>query len=110
MPQTPPTRHTAAASPPPTGPQLRAAIDNAKTGDKGTGFDPAAAPMEADAEAGGSPPSRAEIAAAHRIETGTAPPSPNVVRESGSRYWTGLAAIGLAVLLFLLWLLMQAPR
>jgi cobalamin biosynthesis Mg chelatase CobN len=31
----------------------RGAIDQGKTGDKVSGFDPAAAPMEADAEAGG---------------------------------------------------------
>jgi hypothetical protein len=39
----------------PTSAQLRHAIDSGKTGDKVGGFDPAAAPMDADSEAGGAP-------------------------------------------------------
>lgn len=37
-----------------TGAQQRADIDRGLTGDKKPGFDPAAAPMETDSEAGGS--------------------------------------------------------
>lgn len=37
-----------------TGARTRAAIQQGETGDKVPGFDPAAAPMETDAEAGGS--------------------------------------------------------
>lgn len=40
---------------PMTGPQLRDAIDSGKTGEKVAFPDPAAAPLETDAEAGGTP-------------------------------------------------------
>jgi len=41
--------------------RLRADIDSGLTGDKVPGSDPAAAPLGTDAEAGGAPPTRAEI-------------------------------------------------
>jgi hypothetical protein len=41
--------------------RLRADIDRGLTGDKVAGSDPAAAPLGTDAEAGGAPPTRAEI-------------------------------------------------
>jgi len=52
----------------PNAAQLRGDIDKGRTGDKAPGIDPAAAPMETDAEAGGAPPSPAEIAQARRAE------------------------------------------
>lgn len=52
----------------PTAAQLRGDIDRGRTGDKAPGLDPAAAPMETDAEAGGTPPSVAEIEQALRHE------------------------------------------
>ena len=44
-----------------TAAKLRGEIDRGATGDKAPGLDPAAAPMETDAEAGGTPPSSREI-------------------------------------------------
>jgi len=52
----------------PTAAQLRGDIDNGRTGDKTPGFDPAAAPLETDAEAGGTPPTPGEVAQARRLE------------------------------------------
>jgi hypothetical protein len=52
----------------PTSAQLRGDIDRGETGDKTPGVDPAAAPMETDAEAGGSPPTPAEVAQARDLE------------------------------------------
>lgn len=52
----------------PTAAQLRGDINSGKTGDKTPGFDPAAAPMETDAEAGGSPPTPEEVAQARAHE------------------------------------------
>lgn len=53
---------------PPNAAQLRGDIDKGLTGDKAPGVDPAAAPMETDAEAGGTPPTAEEIAQARRNE------------------------------------------
>jgi hypothetical protein len=52
----------------PTSAQLRGDINSGKTGDKTPGFDPAAAPMETDAEAGGAPPTAEEVAQARAQE------------------------------------------
>lgn len=52
----------------PTSAQLRGDINSGKTGDKTPGFDPAAAPMETDAEAGGTPPTAEEVAQARAQE------------------------------------------
>lgn len=62
---------------PPNAAQLRGDIDRGRTGDKAAGIDPAAAPMETDAEAGGAPPSAAEIEQARRLERRDGDPSPN---------------------------------
>ena len=51
----------------PTAAQLRGDINSGKT-DKTPGFDPAAAPMETDAEAGGAPPTPEEVAQARSLE------------------------------------------
>lgn len=52
----------------PTAAQLRGDIDAGKSGDKTPSFDPAAAPMETDAEAGGAAPTPDEIAQARSHE------------------------------------------
>lgn len=52
----------------PNAAQLRNDIDRERGGDKTPGVDPAAAPMETDAEAGGSPPTPPEVAQAMRAE------------------------------------------
>lgn len=49
-----------------SGSEVRGAIQQGQTGDKISGFDPAASPMETDAEAGGAPsPARGDAFAAH---------------------------------------------
>lgn len=45
----------------PNAAQLRGQIDQGEAGDKSPGVDPAAAPLETDAEAGGAPPTTEEI-------------------------------------------------
>lgn len=50
----------------PTLEQIRGAIDSGKTGDKVPFPDPAAAPLGADAEAGGASPTKAELRIAAR--------------------------------------------
>jgi hypothetical protein len=52
----------------PTASQLRGDINSGDTGDKTPGLDPAAAPMETDAEAGGAPPTPEEVAQARANE------------------------------------------
>jgi hypothetical protein len=62
---------------PSTAAQLRGDIDQGRTGDKAKGLDPAAAPMETDAEAGGAPPTTAEIEQARAHERRGGDPNPN---------------------------------
>lgn len=57
-----------AHTPGPNSSQLRDDIDQGRTGDKSPGFDPAAAPLGVDEEAGGAGPTAAEVAAARRAE------------------------------------------
>jgi hypothetical protein len=64
-------------SPSSTAAQLRGDIDKGRTGDKAKGLDPAAAPMETDAEAGGAPPTAAEIEQARANERRDGDPNPN---------------------------------
>ncbi len=56
----------------PTAPQLQDDIDSGRSGDKTPGFDPAAAPLGTDEEAGGHGPSTQEIAQARAHENRTA--------------------------------------
>jgi hypothetical protein len=96
------------ASPTPTSEQLRHDIDSGLTGGKAPGLDPAAAPMNADAEAGGAAPTPTEVAQARRAERRPAPKRPNAVEPAltpdgtlGHRpIWIGaLAGAGAALLL-----------
>ena len=52
--------------------QLKGDIDSGRTGDKVGGFDPGAAPLGTDAEAGGTPPTAQEVAMARKDEQATA--------------------------------------
>ena len=54
--------------PPPTAAQLSADINSGRSGAKVAGFDPAAAPLGTDEEAGGHSPSPVEIAQARELE------------------------------------------
>lgn len=51
---------------------LKHDIDSGRTGDKAGGFDPGAAPLGTDAEAGGAPPTAQEVAMSRRDEQATA--------------------------------------
>ena len=53
---------------PPNSTHLRDDIDQGRTGDKTPGFDPAAAPLGVDEEAGGAGPTAAEISQAREQE------------------------------------------
>jgi hypothetical protein len=53
-----------------TSAQLKHDIDSGRTGDKVAGFDPGAAPLGTDDEAGGAPMSPEAIAHARAMETG----------------------------------------
>ena len=75
----------------PTADQLRAEIDSGKTGEKVDASDPAAAPLGTDAEAGGSPPTMAEL----RIEAAARPKRTR--RELSRSASLGLLFAGLAV-------------
>jgi hypothetical protein len=72
----------------------RAAVDRGETGDKIPGFDPAAAPMETDSEAGGAPSCNSAPApsgVAHRppqTSTGSAMRAmPGFETPGGHRVW-----------------------
>jgi hypothetical protein len=54
---------------PPNAAQLKADINAGATADKVPGFDPAAAPLGTDEEAGGAGPTAIEVAQARRAET-----------------------------------------
>lgn len=53
----------------PNAAQVRGDIQRGKTGDKHPGFDPAAAPLETDAESGGTPLSTREIETARQTQS-----------------------------------------
>lgn len=103
-------------SPESTSEQLRHDIDSGAAGDKAPGFDPAAAPMNTDAEAGGTAPSPGEIAQARKAEQRPASRHPNAAEPSltpdgaapsRGHIWMGVAAgaaggAGLAWILFAL--------
>jgi hypothetical protein len=55
--------------------QLQHDIDSGRTGDKIAGFDPAAAPLGTDEEAGGSPAAPELVAESRRAERAAAPNS-----------------------------------
>lgn len=101
-----------------TSAQLRDDIDSGRTGDKTPGLDPAAAPLGTDAEAAGTPPSAAEIAAARAAEArGRGHHAPNAAnpdlapdgvlprRRHGPRGVLVLAAL-IAVILIVFWLIL----
>jgi hypothetical protein len=67
---------------------VRADIDRGLTGDKVPGSDPAAAPLGTDAEAGGAPPTAAEIAMEAESRTLRPPPQREGVPHPGW-FWAG---------------------
>ena len=78
--------------------QLRAAIDSGKTGDKVAAFDPAAAPLGTDDEAGGAPPSASEVMCAADIELRVIKPTPNRI---GAAIWIYMLFIAMLVVFFI---------
>jgi hypothetical protein len=102
----------------PTTAQLRDDIQSGRTGDKVPGFDPAAAPLGADDEAGGTPPLPREIAQARAQETagpstgahpnGATPEMQPNARLGGSRGMVVGAAVGIGAAALLAALLVAA--
>jgi hypothetical protein len=76
--------------------RLRGDIDRGLTGEKVPGSDPAAAPLGTDAEAGGVPPTRAEIELEARSRTTPAAPA-----RRGRTGWLWAAGAAVLVLLVL---------
>src|SRR5690606_17348177 len=66
----PPPLRTSQSEPPARSEELRKDIDTGRTGDKVPFRDPAAAPLGADDEAAGHPPSPGEVELARAQETG----------------------------------------
>jgi hypothetical protein len=83
----------------PTTEQLRRAIDSGATGDKVDYPDPAAAPLGADEEAGGRPPTQEEISLSVRQELAATPREPS--RQGGRRASLLLAAVIAVIFLVL---------
>ena len=88
--------------PEPTAESLRADIDRGLTGDKVPGSDPAAVPLGTDAEAGGAPPTPAEVALEARSRTLRPPPERAGVPHPGW-FWAGGAILVLLVVFALVW-------
>ena len=87
--------------------QRRSKIDAGQTGDKRPWPDPAAAPLGTDDEAGGAPPTRAQVSAAYRQEAGRPVSSPSPRGQGlGAGWWmlgiTLFIAISIVVLPFFL--------
>jgi hypothetical protein len=83
---------------PPTADRLRDDIDHGLTGEEVPGTDPAAAPLGTDAEAGGSPPTRAEL----ELEQRNRPASlPRAAHGSGRARWIWAACLVVLAMLVL---------
>jgi hypothetical protein len=65
-----------------TADRLRHEIDQGRTGDKVRVQDPAAAPLGTDDEAGGAPPTRAQVDMAMRHEVGSHPHSAPATQDN----------------------------
>ena len=97
--------------------QLKNDIDSGRTGDKTSGFDPAAAPLGTDDEAAGTPPSPEIVAQAREAERRPSSKAPNAAEPGlapdGALHrrkdWTWPALILGAVLLLVLLSLVVAP-
>ncbi|MEC7760908.1 MAG: hypothetical protein VX874_03220 [Pseudomonadota bacterium] len=93
--------------------QLRDRIDQGATADKVDHPDPAAAPLGTDAEAGGAPPTRAQVAQAMRDEVahgaeaaGTEPLEPDLPKSSSAPVLVALVCLGaIAAVAMGLWLI-----
>jgi len=90
--------------------QLRDAIDSGTTHDKVKGSDPAAAPMDSDAEAAGTPTPAKALTAAARQEKGGPPEEPrDPMKETSTSkpfalLYTGAVVLFLAVFIIVIWL------
>jgi hypothetical protein len=85
--------------------RLRSDIDHGLTGDKIDFSDPAAAPLGADDEAAGIPPSPRAVAIARRNESRRSS-GPTRQRGAGAA-WLLIAFIGLFAAGFLAWMLLR---
>ena len=82
----------------PTSDQLRQQIDSGLTGEKVAMPDPAAAPLGTDAEAGGAPPTAAELTMAAK-QAPQAPDHHAPPRIGAALYLVLIAAVGCALAL-----------
>ena len=85
--------------------QLQDDIQSGRTGDKAPGFDPAAAPLGTDDEAGGSPVQPTEVRAARAAERASKPQQARPNASEPSRAPDGGPSRGLGTL-EVLWMLM----
>lgn len=85
------------STPPPSPDQLRRRVNGTGTPENPMPPDPAAAPLVTDAEAGGHPPSEAELANATQLEVRVRP----MGRRSGRNILGGWLVVASAILLFL---------
>lgn len=95
----------------PTVDRLRVDTDRGRTGDKVAGFDPAAAPLGTDAEAGGEPPRRVErgLEQRSRAEANQSTRASESAPAARSRR-PGLLVVAAVVVLLLLIALIFAGR
>ena len=90
-----PSKQATAATPS----ALRAAIDAGKTGDKVNAADPAAAPLDSDAEAAGTTVSTEDVRMALRAES--VQPHPKNSGTGLGWAWLLVGFVGLCILLFI---------
>ena len=100
----------------PNSTHLKDAIDSGRTGDKSPGFDPAAAPLGTDDEAGGASPSRFEIeqsiaAETHNPHSGKPNSVEPSITPSGGQAggWFWIVAVVAVIVLVMLIALVVAP-
>jgi hypothetical protein len=88
----------------PTADLLRYEIDRGRGGDKVDASDPAVAPLGTDDEAGGSPPTPAQIKQAYAYEIAPGPSSEHV-RDSGVVIYMSVVGVLVALVGLAVWLL-----
>ncbi|EPE96859.1 hypothetical protein [Rhizobium grahamii] len=95
-----------------TGAQVRGQIQSGLSGDRRSGFDPAAAPMETDAEAGGQPISPEQAAKAVEDRSGLKPDIQRsydvAMREPGSARTTPQTGRVLPIIIIVVLLIIVA--
>jgi len=96
----------------PSGPntdELRHDIDSGQTGEKIRGSDPAAAPLGADEEAAGAPPSPGDVGLARARETSMSADSQERNRGVGAA-WLLIGFIVVLAAVLIGWILLGSPR